>query len=226
MLSSNLHLDCSCRIQRQACHESCPQGARHQVSAPALTSYVTSGKSCDLWEPSFLLFSSVQSLSRVWLFATPRTAACQASLSIIDSWSLLKLMSIESVMPSNHLILCRLLLLLPSVFPSSRVFFQSQLFASGSQSIRASTLASVLPLNIHRWFLLGPTALISLLSKELSRVFWNGDKSWRKISCLKHIRDKEEKWEWVWEGQGEDEKTKWVTSISTLKLLCWGRTWN
>ena len=67
-------------------------------------------------------FSSVQSLSRVWLFATPWTAACQASLSITNSWSLPKPMSIESVMPSNHLILCRSLLLLPSIFPSIRVF--------------------------------------------------------------------------------------------------------
>ena len=67
-------------------------------------------------------FSSVQSLSRVRLFATPWTAARQASLSITNSQSLLKLMSIESVMPSNHLILCCPLLLLPSIFPSIRVF--------------------------------------------------------------------------------------------------------
>ena len=67
-------------------------------------------------------FSSVQSLSHVWLFATPWTAACQDSLSITNCWSLLKLMSIESVMPSNHLILCHPLLLLPSIFPSIRVF--------------------------------------------------------------------------------------------------------
>ena len=66
--------------------------------------------------------SSVQSLSHVQLFATPWTAACQASLSITNSHSLLKLMSIESVMPSNHLILCRLLLLPPSIFPSIRDF--------------------------------------------------------------------------------------------------------
>ena len=66
--------------------------------------------------------SSVQSLSHVWLFATPWTAACQASLSITNSRSLPKLMSIELVMPSNHLILCRPLLLLPSVFPSISVF--------------------------------------------------------------------------------------------------------
>ena len=69
-----------------------------------------------------LLFSSVQSLSCVQLFATPWTAACQASLSITNFWSLLKLMPIESVMPSNHLILYRSLLLLPSIFPSFRVF--------------------------------------------------------------------------------------------------------
>ena len=68
------------------------------------------------------LFSSVQSLSCVWLFATPWTAARQASLSITNSRSLLKLMSIESVMPSNHLILCCPLLLPPSIFPSIRVF--------------------------------------------------------------------------------------------------------
>ena len=67
-------------------------------------------------------FSSVQSLSRVQLFATPWTAARQASLSITNSWSLPKLMSIESVMPSNHLILYRPLLLLPSIFPSIRIF--------------------------------------------------------------------------------------------------------
>ena len=69
------------------------------------------------------LFSSVQSLSCVRLFATPWTAARQASLSVTYSRSLLKLMSIKSVLPSNHLILCRPLLLLPSIFPSIRVFF-------------------------------------------------------------------------------------------------------
>ena len=66
--------------------------------------------------------SSVQSLSRVRLFVTPWTAACQASLFITNSWSLLKLMSIDSVMPSNHLILCRPLLFPPSIFTSIRVF--------------------------------------------------------------------------------------------------------
>ena len=68
------------------------------------------------------LFSSVQLLSRIWLFVTPWTAAHQVSLSITNSWSLLKLMSTESVMPTNHLILCHPLLLLPSIFPNIRVF--------------------------------------------------------------------------------------------------------
>ena len=68
------------------------------------------------------VLSSVQSLSHVQLFATPWTVACQASLSITSTWSLFKLISIESVMPSNHLIRCRFLLLLPSIFPNIRVF--------------------------------------------------------------------------------------------------------
>ena len=72
-----------------------------------------------VWPP---LLKIVQSLSCIRLLATPRTAACQASLSITIFQSLLKLVSIESVMPSNHLVLCRPLLLLPSIFPSIRVF--------------------------------------------------------------------------------------------------------
>ena len=71
----------------------------------------------------YSVFRSLQSLSCVQLFATPWTAARQAALSITNSWSLLTLMSIESMMPSNYLILCRPLLLLPSIFPSIRVFF-------------------------------------------------------------------------------------------------------
>ena len=79
-------------------------------------------------------------------------------------------MSTESVMPSNHLILCHPLLLLPSIFPSIRVFSNELLFASGGQSIGASALASVLPKNVQDWFPLGLTGLISLLSKGLWRV--------------------------------------------------------
>ena len=96
-------------------------------------------------------FRSVQSLSRVWLFATPWIAAHQASLSITNSRSSLKLMSIESVMPSSHLILCRPLLLLPQIPPSIRVFPMSQLFAWGGQSSGVSALASFLPKNTQDW---------------------------------------------------------------------------
>ena len=107
--------------------------------------------------------------------ATPWTAEYQAPLSITSSQSLLKLMSIESVVPSNHFILCRPLLLLPSTqsFPASGSFPMSQLFASVGQSIGVSASASVLPMNIQAWFPLGLTGLISLQSKRLSRVFSN-----------------------------------------------------
>ena len=111
----------------------------------------------------------VQSFSHVLLFATPWTAACQASLSITNLQSLLKLMPIESVMPSKYLTLSQPLLLLPSIFPSIRVFFPiSWLFTSGSQSIRATASASVLPMNIQCLFPLGLTAFISLQSKRFS----------------------------------------------------------
>ena len=105
--------------------------------------------------------------------ASPWTAEHQASLSITNSQSLLKLLSIESVMPSNHFILCHPLLLLLSIFPSIRVFPVSLFFASGGQSIGVSTSTSVLPMNIQDWFPLGLTDWISLQSKRLSRVFSN-----------------------------------------------------
>ena len=116
---------------------------------------------------------SVQSLSHVWLFVTPWTTAHQASLSITNSQSLPKLMSIESVMLSNHLILCCPLLLLPSIFPSIRVFKMSQLFTSGGQSIGVSASTSVFPMNTQDWSPLGWTGWISSQSKGLSRVFSN-----------------------------------------------------
>ena len=94
-------------------------------------------------------FSSVQLLSQARLFATPWTAARQASLFITSSWSLLKLMSIESVMPSNHLILCCPFPLLPSIFSALGSFPMNQFFASGGQSIGVSASASVLPMNIQ-----------------------------------------------------------------------------
>ena len=117
--------------------------------------------------------SSVQLLSRVRIFVTLWTASCQTSLSITNSWSLPKPMSIKSVMPSNHLILCRPLHLLPSIFPSIRVFHLSQHSASGSQSIGVSVSTSVLPTNTQDWSPLGWTGWISLQSKGLSRVFSN-----------------------------------------------------
>ena len=91
--------------------------------------------------------SSVQSLSRVQLFVTPWTTARQSSLSITNSQSLLQPVSIELVMSSNHLILCRPLLL----FPQIRVFQMNQLFASGGQSTRVSAPTSVLPMNTQDW---------------------------------------------------------------------------
>ena len=86
----------------------------------------------------------------------------QASLSITSSWNLLKLMSIESVMPSNHFILCHPLLLLPSIYPSIRVFPMSKFFTSRGQSIGVSASASVLPMDIQNWFHLGWTGSISI----------------------------------------------------------------
>ena len=98
-------------------------------------------------------FTSVQfNCHYVQLFATPWTVACQASLSITNFQSVLKLMSIESLMPSNHLILCHPPLLLPAIFPSTRVFLMSQFFTFGGQSIGVSASASVLPMNIQGWF--------------------------------------------------------------------------
>ena len=88
----------------------------------------------------------VKSLSRVQHFAAPWTAECQASLSSTISWSLLQVMSIESVMPSNHLILCHPLLFLPSIFLATRSFPTNWLFKSGGQSIGAS--ASVVLVSI------------------------------------------------------------------------------
>ena len=117
-------------------------------------------------------FSSVQSLSRVQLFEIPWIAARQASLSITNSWSLPKLLSIELVMPSNHIS--------SSVVPfcsclqslqASGSFQMSQLFASGGQSTGVSAAKLVHPMNIQDWLPLGWTGWISLLSKGPSRVF-------------------------------------------------------
>ena len=118
----------------------------------------------------FLILVVTQSVSHVQFFVTTWTAAHQASLSF-TSQSLLKLMSIESVMSSNHLILCCPFSSCPQSFPASRSFPVSQLFTSGGQSIGVSASASVLPMNVQGLFPLGLTGLIPLQSKGLSSVF-------------------------------------------------------
>ena len=129
------------------------------------------------WAPKSLWtmtqFSSVQSLSCVRLFATPWIAARQASLSITNSRSSLRLTSIESVMPFSHLILCHPPLLLPPIPPSIRVFSMTQLFSWGGQSTGVSALASFLPKKSQSWSPSEWTGWISLQSKGLSRVFSN-----------------------------------------------------
>ena len=138
--------------------------------SPLLTpcfSYVTQG--------SFTNVIVVQSLSHTWLFVTSWTAARQTSLSFTSSRSLLKLMSIESVMPSNHLILCHFLLL-PSIFPNIRFFSSESALLIRWPNIGTSVSTSAnsfLPKNIQGWFPLGLTSLISLLSKGLSRILSN-----------------------------------------------------
>ena len=117
--------------------------------------------------------SSVQSLSHVPLFATPWTAARQASLSITNSRSSLRLTSIESVMPSSHLVFVVPFSSCPQSLPASESFPVRQFFQSGGQSIGASASASVLPMNIQDWFPLGLTGWNYLQSKGLSRVFSN-----------------------------------------------------
>ena len=118
-------------------------------------------------------FNSVQSLSHVQLSAIPGAAARQASLSIINSWSLLKLMSIELVMRSNHLILCCPRLLLSSIFPSIKVFSNESALRIRWPNIGVSASTSVLPMNTQDWSPLGWTVSISLQSRGLSRVFSN-----------------------------------------------------
>ena len=111
--------------------------------------------------------------SHVHLFVTPWTEALQASLSIANFQSLLKLMSFESVMPSNHLILCRPLLLLPSMFSSFRVFSNESVLCIRQSQYWSFSLASFLPMNFQDWSPLGWNGWISLQSKGLSRIFSN-----------------------------------------------------
>ena len=116
----------------------------------------------------FIVF---QSISQVRLFETPWTTAHQASLSFTNSWSLLTLISIESVMPSNHLILCHPLLLLPSISPSIRVFSNESVLCIGWPKFWSFSLS--ISMNIQDWFPLGLTVWISLQSKGFSRVLSN-----------------------------------------------------
>ena len=119
------------------------------------------------------MFGSVQSLSHVQLFATPWTAACQASLSITTSQSLLKLMSIKLVMPSNHLGFCCSLFLLPSILWSIRVFFKESVFYIRWPNYWSFSF-NISPSNEYaRLIFFRLTGLISLQSKGLSRVFSN-----------------------------------------------------
>ena len=131
----------------------------------------------NLFPMSIFPFSSVQLLSRVQLFETLWTATSQASLSITNSRSILKLMSIELVVPSNHLILRCPLFLLPSIFPSIRVFSnESALYIRWPKywfQLQHQSFQSVLPMNFQDWFPLGWTGWISLQSKGLSSVFSN-----------------------------------------------------
>ena len=121
---------------------------------------------------NFHQFSSVQSLSPIRLFVTPWTATSQTSLSITNTWSLLKLTSMETVMPSKHLILCRALLLPPSIFPSITVFSNDSVLRIRSLKCWSFRFSNSLS-NEYSGFPLGWTVLISLQSKGLSRVFSN-----------------------------------------------------
>ena len=125
------------------------------------------------WTTLSLLFqfNSVQPLSHVQLFVNQWTAARQASLPFTISWSSLKILSIESMMPSSHLNPCCPLLLLPQSFLASGSFPMNWLFTSVGQSIGDSASASVLPMNTQDWFPLELTGWICLQSKRLSRVF-------------------------------------------------------
>ena len=170
----------------------------------------------------------VQSLSCVWLFATPWTAACQASLSITSSQSLHKLMSIELVMPSNHLILCRLLLLLSSIFPSIRVFSNESVLCirwpeywSFSFNIHPSSVHSGLIFRMDWLDLFAvqgtPKSLLQHHSSKASilqllqmRQVIQEVKSQRMrliMGWVRQIRDFLRKWEFNWILKGKDGST-------------------
>ena len=145
------------------------------------------GKDWLSWFPNTIYLSNynlvVQLLTHVQCFVTSWTAAGQAALSFTISCSVLKFMSIESVVPPNHLILCHPLLFLLSIFPRNRVFSNELILHIRPN--RASTSASVLPKNIQGWFPLRLTGLVSTQSKGLSRVFSNYNNYITIVSFLK-----------------------------------------
>ena len=150
------------------------------------------------------VYISVQSLSHVQLWNLMDCNTPGLPVHITNSQSLLKLMSIESVMPSNHFILCRPLLLPLSIFPSIRVFSVSQFFASGVQNIGVSASSSVFPMNIQDWFPLGWTGWI-LQSKGLLRVFSNTTVqnhqffgAWLSLQSNSHIHTWLLEKPWLW----------------------------
>ena len=152
------------------CHDKAVEGASVECSKIMHGSNIYWKGKTD-W--CILIFVVVQSLSCVHAVCVPMDCSTPGFPVLHYLLSLLKLVSIKLVMSSNHLILCCPLLLLPSIFPSIRVFLMSWHSTSSGQSIGASASASVLPMNIHDWFHLGLTSLISLQSKGLSRVFYS-----------------------------------------------------
>ena len=147
--------------------------------------YISTCNFENIWYLNINFFSSVQ-FSRVWLFATPWTTACQDSLSITNSWGLFKLMSIESVMPSSYRILCRPLIHPPSIFPSIRVFSNESVLRMRWPKYWSFSF-NISPSNeFQDWFPLGWTGWISLKSKGLSRVFSNtsGSKASSMLSFI------------------------------------------
>ena len=131
--------------------------------------------------------SSVQLLSHVLFFATPWTAAHQASLSITNSWSLIKLMSIELVMWSNHLILCCPLLLLSSIFPGIKVFSKKSVLHNRWPKYWSFSFSISPPVSTQDWSPSGCTGWISLQSKRLSRVFSNTTVQKHQFSALSFL---------------------------------------
>ena len=135
-----------------------------------LTIHISSLQKC-LFKSFVVVVVVVELLSHVWLFATPWTAAYQASPSFYCLLGLFKFRSIESVMPSNYIIICHHLFLLPSVFPSIRIFSSELSLYIRWPSIGTSASESVLPMNIQGWFPLGLTGLTPFQSKRLSSIF-------------------------------------------------------